>query len=255
MSYLRILAASLILAAATGSPVVAGDTPAAALERLKAGNARFVKDAASALPIDEPRRQAQAKGQSPFAIVLSCADSRVPPEVIFNAGLGELFVVRTAGGVTDKTVLASIEYGAEHLKAPLLVVMGHESCGAVKAAVETKPGAPSMGPNIDALIAAIKPSFDRMTTSADLGHLREAILANVEQEVNEILGGSAIVKRLVAEGELQVTGAYYEFSTGLVRFSEPVKLKAEPAPKDGAAAKPAAAHKQEPERGPVKRPE
>jgi carbonic anhydrase len=229
MPFFRFLAASLTLVALFEVPVLTGETPATALGRLKAGNARFVQDAASAMPIDATRRQAQAKGQSPFAIVLSCADSRVPPEVIFNAGLGDIFVVRTAGGVADKAVLASLEYGAEHLKAPLLVVMGHESCGAVKAAVETKPGAPSMGPNLDALIAAIRPSFDRMTGSADIAHLREAILANVEQEVNDILARSSILKRMAAEGEIQVIGAYYEFSTGLVRFSEPVKLRAEPA--------------------------
>jgi carbonic anhydrase len=242
MSCVRVLTAFLFLIAASEATVLTGDTPSAALERLKAGNARFVKDAASSMPIDEARRQAQTQGQSPFAIVLSCADSRVPPEIIFNAGLGELFVVRTAGGVADKAVLASIEYGAEHLKAPLLVVMGHESCGAVKAAVETKPGGPSMGPNLDALIGAIRPSFDRMAASADLAHLREAILANVEQEVNDVLGRSAIVKRLVTEGELLVIGAYYEFSTGLVRFSEPVRLGAG-APKEGAATTPPGAHK------------
>jgi carbonic anhydrase len=239
MSYLRILTASVLLVAAAETTVYTGDTPTGALERLKAGNARFVKDASAGLPIDEARRQAQSRGQSPFAVVLSCADSRVPPEVIFNAGLGELFVIRTAGGVTDRSVLASIEYGAEHLNAPLLVVMGHESCGAVKAAVEAKPGGPSMGPNLDALVAAIRPSFGRMATSADLEHLREAILANVEQEVNEILLRSAIVKRLATEGQLQVVGAYYEFSTGLVRFSEPVQLRGEASAREGAGAKPA----------------
>ena len=148
--------------------------------------------------------------------------------------------------MADKAVLASIEYGAEHLKTPLLVVMGHESCGAVKAAVETKPGAPSMGPNLDALIAAIRPSFNRMTTTPDLTRLREAILANVEQEVNDVLGRSAIIKRMAADGELQVVGAYYEFSTGLVRFSEPIALKPDAAPKEGGVTKAApVAHKQE----------
>jgi carbonic anhydrase len=237
MRYLRLTIAVLVLVVGAAATAAAGETPAGALERLRAGNARFVKDAASALPIDEARRQAQLKGQSPFAIVLSCADSRVPPEVIFNVGLGELFVVRTAGEVTDKAVLASIEYGAEHLKAPLLVVMGHEMCGAVKAAVESKPGSPSMGPNLDALIGSIKPSFDRMASTPDQEHLREAILANVEQVVNDILLKSAIVKRMAAEGELQLVGAYYEFSTGRVRFSESIKLANE------APAKEAAAHK------------
>jgi carbonic anhydrase len=247
MSILRRLAALLLVLVASEAAVFTGETPAAALERLRSGNTRFVKNASAALPIDEARRQAQVKGQTPFAIVLSCADSRVPPEVIFNAGLGEIFVVRTAGGVTDKAVLASIEYAAEHLKAPLLVVMGHESCGAVKTAVETKPGAPSLGPNLDALVGAIRPSFGRMSGAADMDHLREAILANVEQEVNDILLRSAIVKHLAAEGQLQLVGAYYEFSTGLVRFSEPVHMPAEPASKAGSEAKPpaGAAHKQE----------
>ncbi|MEI6666516.1 MAG: carbonic anhydrase [Acidobacteriota bacterium] len=205
----------------------AGPSP---LDRLKSGNERFVKNPSATLPITAEKRLAQLKGQSPFAIVLSCADSRVPPEVIFNAGLGDLFVVRTAGEVADKAVLASVEYGAEHLNAPLLVVMGHESCGAVKAALEAKPGAASMGPNLDALVAAIKPGFARMTVSADLDHMREAILANVEQVINDLFSKSAIVKHLAASGKLQAVGAFYEFSTGRVRFSEPVKAEQE-APK------------------------
>lgn len=231
MRDVRIRIAALVLGAVTGVQALGAETtPAGALDRLKAGNARFVQNASSPLPIDAARRQAQVQGQSPYAVVLSCADSRVPPEVIFNAGLGELFVVRTAGGVADKAVLASIEYAAEHLKAPLLVVMGHETCGAVKTAIEAKPGSPSMGPNLDALVASIRPSFDRMTAPADLDHLRDAILANVEQEVNDILGRSAVVKHLAAAGGLHVVGAYYEFSSGRVRFSEPVRLAAEAAP-------------------------
>jgi carbonic anhydrase len=237
MRCVRTVIAAIVLAVVAAVPVHAGETPASALERLKAGNARFVQDAALPLPIDAEKRLAQLKGQSPFAIVLSCADSRVPPEVIFNVGLGELFVVRTAGEVTDKAVLASIEYGAEHLKAPLLVVMGHETCGAVKAAIESKPGTPSLGPNLDTLIGSIRPAFGRMSTPADLGHLRDAILANVEQVVNEILVKSAIVKHLASAGELHVVGAYYEFSTGRVRFSEPITLAAETGPKEAAGHK------------------
>jgi carbonic anhydrase len=173
-------------------------------------------------PIDEAARQAQVTGQSPFAIVLSCADSRVPPEIIFNAGLGELFIVRTAGQVGDKAVYASLEYGAEHLHVPLLVVMGHEACGAVKATIETKPGAPSMGPNLDALVAAIRPAFARMDEPADAAHVRDAVLANVEQVINDLLSRSAVVTHLASAGKLQIVGAYYEFSTGRVRFSQPV---------------------------------
>jgi carbonic anhydrase len=236
MRHLRKVVAVLVFVLAASVPVGAGETPASALARLKAGNARFAKDAAAALPIDEAARKAQLKGQSPFAILLSCSDSRVPPEVIFNVGLGEIFVVRTAGEVADKAVLASLEYGAEHLKVPLLVVMGHEVCGAVTASIEAKPGGPSMGPNLDALVASIRPAFDRMSVPADREHLREAILANVEQVVNDIITKSAVIKHMVSEGELQVVGAYYELSSGLVRFTDPVRLPPE-------AAKEAPAHK------------
>jgi carbonic anhydrase len=242
MSAHRLLLCATMLALVAASASAADTTPAGAIDRLKAGNARFVSDPAAPPPIDDEKRRAQAGGQAPFAIVLSCADSRVPPEIIFNAGLGELFIVRTAGHVADKAVLASVEYGAEHLGAPLVVVMGHESCGAVKAAVSAKPGAPSMGPNLDALVAAIKPGFSRIDGPADLDHLRDAVLANVEQTVNRLVDDSAIVKHMVAAGKLQIVGAYYEFATGRVRFSQPVT--AVPAP----ATSPAAhgdAHRQE----------
>ena len=216
-----VVATSLMGAAEMSAP--------ASLERLKAGNARFVADPAAALAIDAESRLAQTRGQSPFAIVLSCADSRVPPEVIFNVGLGDLFIVRTAGQVADKVVLASIEYGAEHLHVPLVVVMGHESCGAVTATMETKPGAASMGPNLDALVGAIRPAFDRMSTPADTAHLKDAVLANVEEVVNGLLSRSAIIKRLVADKAIDIVGAYYELGSGRVYFSAPVALPSEPA--------------------------
>lgn len=217
----------LVLAGASGSAQVE-KSPASGIDRLTAGNQRFVSDPATPLPVDVEKRKALVTGQTPFAMVLSCADSRVPPEMIFNVGLGDLFVIRTAGQVTDKAVLASIEYAAEHLNVPLLVIMGHDSCGAVKAAIETKAGAPSMGPNLDALIGAIKPAFDRMMTPADLGHLREAVLANVEEVANDILTSSVVVKHLVGTGKLQMVGAFYELDTGRVRFSKPVSPEREP---------------------------
>ena len=151
------------LAAATvslGARRVASDDPGAALERLKAGNGSFVENAASPLPVDAETRQALTKGQSPYAIVLTCADSRVPPEIIFNAGLGELFVVRSAGEVTDKAVLG--EHGIRsrtpahraHRRHGPRVVRRREGGG------ETKPGAPSMGPNLDYLVkSSSRPSI------------------------------------------------------------------------------------------------
>jgi carbonic anhydrase len=222
MHVTRLLLISSMMLGLAQAGLAADVTPATALDRLKAGNARFVAAPGAAPPIDEAARQAQVNGQSPFAIVLSCADSRVPPEIIFNAGLGELFVIRTAGQVGDKAVYGSLEYSAEHLRVPLLVVMGHEACGAVKVTIDTKPGSASQGPNIDALIAAIRPAFSRMDDPADASHLREAVLANVEQVINDLLNRSAVVTHLVSAGKLQIVGAYYEFATGRVRFSQPV---------------------------------
>ena len=186
------------------------------LGRLKAGNDRYVKNASVPVSLSPVTRQTLAKGQAPFATVLSCADSRVPPEYIFNTGLGELFVVRAAGEVIDKSILASIEYGAEHLHTPLLVVMGHESCGAVKAAVEN---AAVEGPNLEYLVKAIKAGTKH--TQSEQQELRAAILANVEQVINDAITNSAILRHAVEAGSLQIVGAYYELSSGKVIFSEP----------------------------------
>lgn len=220
-SYIRrgILAAALI-GVATGANLKADDaavTAEQALTRLKAGNRRFVDGASEAPQLDQARRQVLAGGQHPFATVLSCADSRVPPEHVFNTGLGELFVVRAAGEVVDKSILASVEYATEHLHTPLLVVMGHEICGAVKASIDNPA---SMGPNLDYMLKQIRPAVERSAGEAD--RVRAAILANVEQVINDALAGSAILRHLVAGGKLQVVGGYYELSTGRVLFSKPV---------------------------------
>jgi carbonic anhydrase len=187
-----------------------------ALSRLRAGNDRFVRDASAAVSVGASARQALTAGQRPFASILSCADARVPPEYIFNTGLGDLFVIRAAGAVVDRSVMASLEYGAGHLHTPLLVVMGHESCDTVRAAVDRTPLA---GPNLQFLVSAIRAGLPR--TAADRQELRAAILANVEQVTNDALGGSQILRHAVQSGSLQVVGAYYELSTGRVMFSEP----------------------------------
>jgi len=179
-----------------------------------------VSNPESALPIDAARRTALTQGQTPFASVLSCADSRVPPEVIFHASLGDLFVVRAAGNVTDRVILASIEYGTEHLHTPLIVVMGHEFCGAVKASMET-PAGTSLGTNLDLLLKAIRPSVTRVASTPEAGRLRAAILTNVEETVNDLLDESTILRELSHEGKVTLVGAYYEMTTGRVYFSEP----------------------------------
>ena len=156
--------------------------------------------------------------------MLSCADSRVPPEVVFNTGLGDLFVVRAAGQVLDRSVLATIEDGAEHLKAPLLVVMGHEFCGAVKAASDSlaTPRRPSHGPNLDFLIKSIQPAAARSAKSLFQEPLRAAVLANVEQIVGDLQMQSSIIRNQVSAGTLRIVGAFYELHSGTVVFSHPV---------------------------------
>ncbi len=222
------LAVALTAALTLGASVVAGGngpTAADGITRLKAGNARFVANPAGALAIDAGSRAALATGQAPFATVLSCADSRVPPEVIFHTGLGELFVVRAAGHVADQSVLASVEYGAEHLHTPLIVVMGHEMCGAVRAALDT-PAGTSLGPNLDYLLKAIRPAVTRTAGQPADTRLRAAILENVEETINDLVTKSAVLRHLSDAGAVKLIGAYYELATGRVHFSELVHVPA-----------------------------
>jgi carbonic anhydrase len=187
------------------------------LARLKSGNERFVKNASASVSLGTPTREALAKPQNPFAMVLSCSDSRVPPEYIFSVGLGDLLVIRSAGEVLDKSVMASLEYGARHLNIPLLVVMGHESCDAVQTAIDSTT---VEGPNLQYLVKAIRAGTDR--SASEKKELRGAVLANVEQVINDAMTGSQILRRGVSEGTLQIVGAYYEVGTGRVMFSESV---------------------------------
>ena len=145
----------------------------------------------------------------PFAMVLSCADARVPPEIVFNTGLGDLFVVRSLGGVADRAVIGSLEHGAAHLHVPLLVVMGHESCDVVREA--TGPG-DGTGPNQQYLWKAIRAGITR--PAGEQQELRAAILANVEQAINDVLAGSELLRQAVSAGRLQVVGRVLRTGTG-----------------------------------------
>jgi carbonic anhydrase len=203
------------------------DSGTDALQRLKSGNARFIADAGEALPITGPRRTALAQGQSPFATVLSCADSRVPPEVIFHSGLGDLFVVRSAAHVADKAVMETLEYGVNILHTPLLVVMGHESCGFVKAAIDTPQPRPT-APNLDYLLKALRPAVAKSASEPPDTRLRAAILAHVEETINQLIDTSPVIKRLGETQQLTLVGAYYELATGRVHFSEPVHMLTRP---------------------------
>ena len=163
-----------------------------------------------------------ASAQQPYAVVLTCADSRVAPEIVFTAGLGDLFVIRVAGNIVSSDflgVLGSIEYGIADLNIPLVVVLGHESCGAVTAAVdyfkkgEKPPGA------ISAITDAIQPAVGSVAGDSD-DLLNRAITANVEKQVANLLGSTAIVAPAVEAGQTRVMGGVYELKTGHVRFLE-----------------------------------
>jgi len=215
---MMLVGALASLSAAAGD----GGAPEKALATLKAGNERFVADASQGPAIGHERRAALAKGQTPYATVLSCADSRVPPELVFNVGLGDLFVVRAAGAVADKSILASVEYAVEHVHTPLLIVMGHEACGAVKAASEKTEE--SLGPNLDFLVQAITPAVERAKSRPEAERLKAAILGNVDDVIGTLMKQSEIVRRHATAGSLQVVGAYYELESGRVHFSKPLQM-------------------------------
>jgi carbonic anhydrase len=185
-----------------------------AQERLMDGNKRFVTGNLSKKDVGQTRRQELSKGQHPFATVLSCSDSRVAPEIIFDQGLGDIFIVRVAGNVVEPTTLGSIEYGVEHLHTPLLVILGHEQCGAVKATLEAQ-GEPEG--NIGAILKKIIPAVeaakrankDKETT------LDIAIKENVKNTYNDVMK-SKIVSELVHEGKVKVIAAEYMLGTGKV---------------------------------------
>jgi carbonic anhydrase len=222
------VAATLVMSVVLGAAGADAPPPSrSALGMLKAGNDRFARNLSQPVPLSVNRREELSKGQHPIAMVLSCADSRVPPEHVFNVGLGDLFVIRTAGEVIDRSILATMEYGAEHLQVPLLVVMGHESCGAVQAAADDKGGPRSV--NMDYLLKAIQAAKTQTQTPREREDIRNLILANVEQVINETLSKSPVLRRTVDSGRLQVVGAYYELVSGRVAFSEPIGTGREPA--------------------------
>ena len=162
------------------------------------------------------RRAELTKSQHPFAIVLGCADSRVPPEIAFDQGLGDLFVVREAGNVIDDHSLGSIEYAVDHLAVRLIVVLGHQRCGAVKAAKETIAAKTEAPAHIQSLVTAIQPAVEETTR----GDLNATIEANVKNVTQALRSSTPVLKPRVDSGELKVVGAYYSLDTGTVVFMD-----------------------------------
>lgn len=184
-------------------------------EVLMDGNKRFVTGKTNSPDLSAARKKDLVSGQKPSAIVVTCSDSRVAPEHIFNQGLGDIFVIRTAGNVLDPVALGSIEYAAEHLHTRLLVIMGHEQCGAVAAAMSVS-GKPEG--NIGAILAKIMPAVEKAKatggTKADI--MNKAIRENIILSHNVILKQSPILKHLAETGELQVVEAVYHLGSGKV---------------------------------------
>lgn len=193
-----------------GRPTTAPD----ALAALQTGNTRFAAGKPKAPHRDPARVRETAEGQHPFATIITCADSRLPAEMIFDQGVGDLFVVRVAGNVCDTDEIGTAEYGAGHLHTPLIMVMGHTSCGAVKAVCENA----KVGPNIAALVDNIAPAVARARETGLAGDalVLEAVTQNVWQSIADLLTHSAEVRELVTKGEVAVVGAVYDISSGRV---------------------------------------
>jgi carbonic anhydrase len=162
------------------------------------------------------RREELTKRQHPFAIVLGCADSRVPPEIVFDQGLGDLFVIRVAGNVIDDHSLGSIEYAVDHLAVRLIVVLGHQRCGAVKAAKETIAATGEAPAHIQSLVTAIQPAVEATVN----GDLEATVEANVKNVTQALRSSTPILKPKVDSGELKVVGAYYSLDTGAIAFMD-----------------------------------
>lgn len=212
---MALVAASL--SAQTRNPITADQ----AIERLKAGNKRFV-EGKTIHPRQSPERIREvAKGQKPYAIIVGCADSRVPNEIIFDEGLGDLFIVRTAGQVSAAASFGSVEFAEAVLGANLIVVLGHTECGAVAAACDYQKPAPG---HIIALVNAIKPAAMRVEQQVKAGQIKQddfvnaTVRENVKTQVEQLRNLEPILANAARTGEVKIVGAVYHLATGVVEF-------------------------------------
>ena len=195
-----------------------------ALERLREGNRRFVSEVRSHENLtSEARRSSLTAGQEPFAIILGCSDSRVPAEIVFDQGLGDLFVIRVAGNIVAPSQIGSVEFAAERAGARLVVVLGHSQCGAILATLEElQQPTENHSRNLRSIVDRISPSVEALL-STDLRHdpdelVRQAVRANVRASANQLRHGSDIVEDLIQKDGLCVVGAEYSLETGIVEF-------------------------------------
>lgn len=219
LSLCVVLFATAFVSASDAGPGLTADE---ALRKLMDGNLHFIANKTTIQETSTPSiRQALTTGQKPFAIILSCSDSRVPPEIIFDQGLGEIFVVRVAGNIPDPVILGSIEYAAEHFNCPLIMVLGHKRCGAVTAAVDSQ-GHPHG--NIGAIIKTIAPAVKQArkdvkgASKSDL--VESAIDNNIKLVAKSLTKQSPVIRSLADAGKVKIIGAKYDLDDGKVRLLE-----------------------------------
>jgi carbonic anhydrase len=207
--------------------------PDEALQKLMDGNKHFVENKLTLAAMSDPATRASlARSQKPYAIILTCSDSRVPPEIIFDKGLGEIFVVRVAGNIPDPVVLGSIEYAAEHLGSTLIMVLGHERCGAVTATVDSK-GKSTGSANIDAIVKVIKPTVkssakdctpckgEKKCAETKKSEFVECVIdANAKTVAANLTKNSKILKHLAEEKKIKIVAAKYDLDDGMVTLFE-----------------------------------
>ncbi len=194
-----------------------------ALQRLKEGNQKYLTENHSVIEIDTAKRLELAKAQEPFAIVLGCSDSRVPAELIFNQGLGELFVIRVAGNIVAPSQIGSIEFAADQFGTRLVVVLGHTRCGAIQASIDhLLTGAEHPSPNLDFIVTRIKPGIKRAVAEtegqSEEERMHAAVRANIHASVEQLRHGSEILENLIANDGLRIVGAEYDLDTGSIDF-------------------------------------
>ena len=220
------LAAGMAFATGASAPAVSPDE---ALQMLMDGNQRYVENHTTGAKLcDLTTRTSLAKSQHPYAIILTCSDSRVPPEIVFDKGLGEIFVIRVAGNVPDRVVLGSIEYAAEHLGSSLVMVLGHERCGAVTATVDAK-GKSTGSPNIDAILKTIAPNIkaaakgcevcrdDKKCADTKKDEFVECVVdSNAKNVAASLTKNSKILKHLLHEKKIKIVAAKYDLDDGTV---------------------------------------
>ncbi len=198
-----------------------------ALERLREGNRRFVADVRDGGAADRHRRSELVAGQAPIAIILGCSDSRVPAEIVFDQGLGDLFVIRVAGNVVAPSQIGSVEFAAEQFGTRLVVVLGHSLCGAVLATLQQlERPTESRSPNLRAIVDFIQPSVEELMKSQPHQNpealLAQAVRANIRASADHLRHGSEILEQLIRDDGLLIVGAEYSLETGVVDFFEGV---------------------------------